>query len=65
MTEKITITKYPNHKTGVFGAWKYWHLIQFQEDGYKYDLDMTDEGRMKLIESLRKAGNNVEFKINS
>lgn len=56
----ITITKYPKHKEGVMGAWKYWHLIQFKEDGYKYDCNMTEEGMAYLINALEKAGNVVK-----
>jgi len=57
----ITITKYPKHKDSVLGAYKYWHRIQYSENGYKYDCNMTDEGMMYLIDALRKAGNEVIF----
>lgn len=57
----ITITKYSKHKDVVLGAFKYWHLIQYHENGYKYDCNMTDEGMMYLISALRKAGNEVNF----
>lgn len=58
---KITITKFPKHRTSTIGAWKYWHLIQYKEDGYKYDLTMTDEGMMYLIKALEATGNTVNF----
>lgn len=56
----ITITKYKDHKEGVLGAWKYWHLIQFGDQEYKYDLNATNECMMKLIEILKK-NNEVKF----
>lgn len=55
---KITITKYSTMKDEVLGAWKYWHLIQFSENGYKYDLNMTDEGCMYLIQALERSSEN-------
>lgn len=57
----MTITKYVNHKDSVFGAHKYWHLIQYSENRYKYDCNMTDEGMMYLIKALEMAGNTVAF----
>lgn len=54
----ITITKYKNQKESVIGAWKYRHNIQYKENGYKYDCNMTDEGMMYLIEALTKGNNN-------
>jgi len=60
----ITITKYPEQKEGVLGAWKYWHLIQYKEEGHKYDCNMTDEGMIYLISALEKAGNKVTYIVN-
>ena len=57
----ITITKYPKHKDSVLNAFKYWHLIQYEQNGYKYDCNMTDEGMMYLIHALKLAGNNVSY----
>lgn len=57
----ITITKYKSQYESVLGVYKYWHLIQYIENGYKYDLNMTDEGMMYLISALEKAGNKVTY----
>jgi hypothetical protein len=57
----IKITKYKNHKESTIGAYKYWHLIQYKENGYHYDCDMTNEGMMHLIDALKKAGNEIIF----
>jgi hypothetical protein len=54
--ETITIIRYTDQKEGVMGAWKYWHLIQFKENGYKYDLNATNECTMQLFEIFKKAG---------
>jgi len=57
----ITITKYKEQRSSTIGAYLYWHLIQYSEDGYKYDCTMSDEGMGNLISALKKAGNEVKF----
>lgn len=57
----ITIIKYKNQYSSAIGAFKYHHIIQYKIDGYKYDLDMTDEGMIYLISILKKSGNDVKF----
>jgi hypothetical protein len=59
----INIIKFKEHKDSVLGAYKYWHLIQYTEGGYKYDCNMTDEGMMYLVEALQLAGNTVNYTI--
>ena len=58
---KIWITK-TEFREATMGAWIYTHYMQFQEDGWNYDLKATDEGLGYLLSILKSGGCEIIWK---